>query len=84
MPTVTESFHEDKGQDVDKSWCFVARIGGGMQDEEEEAVNPWMFSFHPQLTCLYLSKELVDARVKMDRESNRRETYPDDARIRCE
>lgn len=55
-----------------------------MQEEEEEAVNPWMFSFHPQLTCLYLSKELVDARVKMDRESNRRETCPDDARIRCE
>lgn len=36
MPTVTESFHEDKGQDVDKSWCFVDRIGGGMQEEEEE------------------------------------------------
>lgn len=31
----------------------------------------WMFSFHPRPTCLHLSKELVDARAKMDRELKR-------------
>lgn len=64
-----------RGQDRGRN----AGGGGG-----RESMESWMFSFHPQLTCLYLSKELVDVRVKMDRELNRRETCPDDARIRCE
>lgn len=55
---------------------FRGQDRGGMQEEEEEeSFEAWihgivgMFSFHPRLTCLYLSKELVDARVKIDEEN---------------